>query len=262
MIPACAPSTPASHEPSVLTTSPFSYSLVSSPRYQRFPAESCAYQSSVSSMVSPSADTRSCTTVAVIPRISFVSGRTVTTTCCSVPSASVSRYVHVLPGAIGQKGWSIAMPANCAGSSSIDSLPCGSGIAVAAGGGELAVAPATGDVEGDVDDDVVVDGDGVAPPGPHAARARHAARIAIVLIAVLRRVLRLSCLNDERPSRNVRGGRPAYSGAMLQAAFAWTSISDVPDGSTIVTFCGPISFSSWTLPPGVEAEITKLLSPS
>ncbi len=54
MIPACAPSTPASHEPSVLTTSPFSYSLVSSPRYQRFPDASWAYQSRVSSTVWPS----------------------------------------------------------------------------------------------------------------------------------------------------------------------------------------------------------------
>jgi hypothetical protein len=33
MIPALAPSTPASHDPSVLTTTPFSYSFVSSPKY-------------------------------------------------------------------------------------------------------------------------------------------------------------------------------------------------------------------------------------
>ena len=70
MIPACAPSTPASHEPSVLTTSPFSYSFVSSPRYHRLPRESCAYQSSVSSTGSPSSVTRSWTSVAGMPRMS------------------------------------------------------------------------------------------------------------------------------------------------------------------------------------------------
>jgi len=37
MMPACAPLTPASHDPFVLTTLPFSYSFVSSPRYQTFP---------------------------------------------------------------------------------------------------------------------------------------------------------------------------------------------------------------------------------
>ena len=48
-MPGCAPSTPASHEPSVVFSLPFSYSFVSSPRYQRFPSASCAYQSYVSS---------------------------------------------------------------------------------------------------------------------------------------------------------------------------------------------------------------------
>ncbi len=90
MIPGWAPSTPASHEPAVLTTSPFSYSFVSSPRYQRLPAVSCAYQSSVSSMTSPSMLTTSWTTVAVMPRMSCVSSVTVTSTWSSLPSASVS----------------------------------------------------------------------------------------------------------------------------------------------------------------------------
>ena len=37
MIPALAPSTPASHEPCLETGLPFSYSVVSSPRYQTLP---------------------------------------------------------------------------------------------------------------------------------------------------------------------------------------------------------------------------------
>src|SRR5512132_729912 len=45
--PAWAPSTPASHDPAVLTTTPSSYSFVFSPRYQTFPHASCAYQSNV-----------------------------------------------------------------------------------------------------------------------------------------------------------------------------------------------------------------------
>jgi hypothetical protein len=45
MMPARAPRTPASHEPLVLMTLPFSYSLVSSPRYQTLPARSWANQS-------------------------------------------------------------------------------------------------------------------------------------------------------------------------------------------------------------------------
>jgi hypothetical protein len=39
-MPGLAPSTPASYEPSVLTTSPFSYSLVSSPKYHAVPSSS------------------------------------------------------------------------------------------------------------------------------------------------------------------------------------------------------------------------------
>jgi hypothetical protein len=45
MIPGLAPSTPASHEPLVLTTLPFLYSLVSSPKYQTLPSLSWANQS-------------------------------------------------------------------------------------------------------------------------------------------------------------------------------------------------------------------------
>ena len=42
MIPACAPSTPASNEPSVDTGLPFAYSVVASPRYQTVPLASWA----------------------------------------------------------------------------------------------------------------------------------------------------------------------------------------------------------------------------
>ena len=41
---------PASNEPARLSTLPFLYSAVLSPRYQMFPDESCAYQSSVTSV--------------------------------------------------------------------------------------------------------------------------------------------------------------------------------------------------------------------
>ena len=53
MIPGCAPSMPASNDPAVVTGLPPSYSVVSSPRYQTFPSESWAYQSSVTSTGSP-----------------------------------------------------------------------------------------------------------------------------------------------------------------------------------------------------------------
>ena len=41
-MPALAPSTPASKEPSVETGLPFSYSVVASPRYQTLPRRSWA----------------------------------------------------------------------------------------------------------------------------------------------------------------------------------------------------------------------------
>ncbi len=92
MTPGSAPSTPASNEPSLDTTLPFSYSAVASPRYQTFPQRSCAYQSSVTSTSSPSSVTTSWTTLAVIPfAIRLVFLVTVTTTRCFVPSGSVSR---------------------------------------------------------------------------------------------------------------------------------------------------------------------------
>src|SRR6266545_445398 len=127
-MPACAPSTPASHDPAVVTTSPFSYSFVSSPRYQTFPSRSWAYQSSVSSTSRPSSLTTSWTTVAAIPRISFARPVTVTSTRCTLPSASVSRYTQRLPGTIGQYGLSIPSTKSD-GSRRTVSLPCGSGLA-------------------------------------------------------------------------------------------------------------------------------------
>ncbi len=102
-IPGCAPSTPASHEPALETTFPFSYSAVRSPRYQMLPSESWAYQSSVTSTGSPAWLTTSWTTRASIPlAIRFVSPLTVTTTRCTPPSPSISRYTQRLPGLIGQ----------------------------------------------------------------------------------------------------------------------------------------------------------------
>jgi hypothetical protein len=92
MIPGSAPSTPASKEPEVETGLPFSYSAVSSPRYQMFPSLSWAYQSSVTSTNFPSSVTASWTTRASIPfAIVFVRLVTVTTTFWFAPSVSVSR---------------------------------------------------------------------------------------------------------------------------------------------------------------------------
>src|SRR5688572_19519426 len=126
--PGCAPSTPASHEPSVETTSPFSYSAVSSPRYQRFPAESWAYQSRVSSTSAPSAVTTSWTTRASMPRSTvYVSSSTVTSTRWTPPSPSVSSYTQRSPTSIGQYGLVIST-LKSAGSSSTGSLPCGRGV--------------------------------------------------------------------------------------------------------------------------------------
>src|SRR5918995_7307702 len=99
--PANAPSTPCSHDPPVETTSPFSYSLVVSPRYHTFPHTSCAYQSNVFSTSSPRSLTTSWTTVASMPSMSLVRSSTVTVTRCD-PSKSNSRDTHRVPGAIGQ----------------------------------------------------------------------------------------------------------------------------------------------------------------
>ncbi len=92
MIPGCAPSTPASKEPDLVVILPFSYSAVSSPRYQTLPDASWAYQSSVTSTRWPFSVTTSRTTLASMPlAIIFVLSVTVTSTRFSVPPGSVSR---------------------------------------------------------------------------------------------------------------------------------------------------------------------------
>ena len=80
MIPPTAPSTPASHEPSRLSTAPSSSKVaVASPKYQTLPSSSAAYQSWVRSATEPSARrTTSRTTVALMPWTFLV--REVTTT--------------------------------------------------------------------------------------------------------------------------------------------------------------------------------------
>src|SRR6266498_1134262 len=92
--PGWAPSTPASHDPAVLTTFPFSYSFVFSPRYHTLPHVSWAYQSKVFSTRWPFSVTTSWTTVASMPRICFAWVVTVTRTFCEDPWGSVSRYTH------------------------------------------------------------------------------------------------------------------------------------------------------------------------
>ena len=90
-MPASAPSTPASNEPQRQTRLPFSYSAVSSPRYQTLPSESWAYQSSVSSTSSPPSVTVSRTTTASTPfAIVFVLSVTSTTTFWSGSPSAVS----------------------------------------------------------------------------------------------------------------------------------------------------------------------------
>ena len=91
MIPAWAPSTPASNDPDRVTSLPFSYSPVRSPRYQMLPSASWAYQSSVISIGWPFSVTTSWTTRASTPfAIRFVSFVTVTTTRCGGPDPWVS----------------------------------------------------------------------------------------------------------------------------------------------------------------------------
>ncbi len=88
------------------STSPPSYSVDSSPRYQTLPSVSWAYQSKVSSTSSPSAVTVSRTTVAVIPMTSLVSSVTTTSIRSTSPLSSPS-YTHRLPGVRGISGLSI-----------------------------------------------------------------------------------------------------------------------------------------------------------
>src|SRR4051794_502413 len=142
MIPA-APVTPACQEPAVLTTLPFLYSLVSSPMYQTLPSLSWAYQSNVSSIVSPSCVNVSRTTVTAMPPICFVWSVTVMTSFEMAPSASTSRYSHSDPTARGQYGLSIVVT-KFAGSSVIGSLACGRRAVDAVADG-AAEAPEVGD---------------------------------------------------------------------------------------------------------------------
>src|SRR5262245_19800897 len=104
MMPALAPFFPASHEPCVVISVPWSYVLVSSPKYQTFPCLSCAYQSNVSSITEPSAIlTTSWTTVIGTVRIVFLS-RVTSTVLNSSPSLRMLWYVKTLPGGSGKYG--------------------------------------------------------------------------------------------------------------------------------------------------------------
>src|SRR5215210_6349516 len=134
-MPGWAPSTPASHDPSVETTRPSSYSAVSSPRYQTFPSASCAYRSRVSSTVTPSAVTRSCTTRASMPMATVrISSRTVTSTRWTVPSASVSSYPQRSPTALGHHRL-VMSTVKSSGSRSTGSAPSGRAAATSVTGG-------------------------------------------------------------------------------------------------------------------------------
>src|SRR6266542_1756722 len=105
-IPGWAPSTPACQDPSVLASLPFSYSAVSSPKYQTFPFASCVYQSSVFSRSVPPCVAVSSTTTHGIPRTTLVRRVTTTSSRWLSPSFTPS-YTKVVPGFSGKKGLSI-----------------------------------------------------------------------------------------------------------------------------------------------------------
>src|SRR6266540_5462089 len=100
-MPAFASLTPASHDPSLRTHLPFTKSEESSPRYQTLPCLSCAYQSKVFSSRLPPTSTWSRTTVARMPRITFVLWVTKTETRRAFPSC-VPRKRKVVPGRSGK----------------------------------------------------------------------------------------------------------------------------------------------------------------
>src|SRR3954451_25411063 len=126
-MPGWALSTPASQDPSVDTTRPFSYSAVCSPTYQMFPWESWAYQSMVSSTTAPALVTRSCTTRASMPQATLcVPSCTVTSTFRTSPLPSVSEEIQRSPAFIGQYLF-VMSTLKSAGSSVTDSLPRGKG---------------------------------------------------------------------------------------------------------------------------------------
>src|SRR5882762_5144715 len=100
-MPGLALSTPASHVPAVLVTTPFAYSAVSSPKYQTLPPRSCAYQSTVFSFRVWLTVTTSRTTTQGTPMIVLRSWVTVTSTRWGWPSF-VPVYTHLVPGFHGR----------------------------------------------------------------------------------------------------------------------------------------------------------------
>jgi hypothetical protein len=86
-MPGFAPFTPACQEPSVLVCSRLRFSSsVASPKYQTFPAMSCAYQSVMFSWSLPPMKPWSWTTVVMTPRIVAFSLVTVNVSLEALPS--------------------------------------------------------------------------------------------------------------------------------------------------------------------------------
>src|SRR5262245_22409516 len=111
ILPGSAPSTPPSHEPSLLVFTP-SYAVVSSPMYQSVPVSSCAYQSYVSSTIMPPERAVSRTTMQVTPMMTLVSLVTDTVTISPVSS---TLYSNTVPGTSG-KYWLFTPETKCTGS--------------------------------------------------------------------------------------------------------------------------------------------------
>src|SRR2546423_12244912 len=102
-MPGFALSTPASHVPAVVVTTPLAYSAVCSPKYQTLPLESSEYQSVVFSTSDPLLVTTSVTVTHLTPMIVLFWLVTLTTVLIGAPSL-IPLKVWLVPGIHGVLG--------------------------------------------------------------------------------------------------------------------------------------------------------------
>jgi hypothetical protein len=188
-MPGSAPLTPAVQVPFVVATLPFSYSLVSSPKYQTVPSRCWAYQSKVSSLSWPSSLTVSRTSTQVTPMIVLVLSVTVTTVV-STPSPVCARILPSHPGRSGKNGLSM-VAVKAAGSmrgayTPVTGAADPAGTGTGAVGGLAAAVAAPGETVADaVADDVGREAAGVPPLPPLPPLSPlpplHAAAVATVI---------------------------------------------------------------------------------